>query len=220
MRFSILPSWALTSTNSSFKNFPCPACAELGLVSQQIHKYGRFAENWASLQYRNVVGLLLCAVIVSLLITIFHFYLSIACTVSRLPLFNRFSYLMIFSFNLVVAFFSLILSVFFGIGGGVIRTTTPFHRSCSTPTENYPEKWQRFAGECTRIVAMQGISWALCTSFFLSSLVQVLTQRPFGNQIIVALYFFVLVGSIAYMFRFTKRPTPGGFYGSYLRSVV
>ncbi|KAF4611020.1 hypothetical protein D9613_006477 [Agrocybe pediades] len=150
-------------------------CAELGLVSQQIHKYGRFAENWASLQYRNVVGLLLCAVLVSLLITIFHFWLSVS----------------------FIAFFSLILSVFFGIGGGVIRTTTPFRRSCGTPTQNYPEKWQRFAGECTRIVAMQGISWSL-----------------------FALYFFLLVGSLAYLFRISPRPTPGGFYGSHTRSVV
>ncbi|PPQ87894.1 hypothetical protein CVT25_001236 [Psilocybe cyanescens] len=150
-------------------------CAELGLVSQQIHKYGRFAENYASLQYKNVLGLLLCAVIVSLLVTIFHLYLSIG----------------------FVAFFSLILAVFFGVGGGVIRTATPFRGThCQRPPEDYPEKWQRFSHECSRIVSIEAIAWSLW-----------------------GLYMFMLFGSLMYILRISLRPTPGGFYGSHTRSV-
>ncbi|KAH9479940.1 hypothetical protein JR316_0008537 [Psilocybe cubensis] len=115
-------------------------CAELGLVSQQIHKYGRFAENYASLQYKNVLGLLLCACLVSLLVTIFHLFLNVG----------------------FVAFFSLVLAVFFGTGAGVIRTATPFRgTSCGRPADAYPEKWQRFAHECSRIVSIEAVAWSL-----------------------------------------------------------
>ncbi|PPQ74682.1 hypothetical protein CVT26_007665 [Gymnopilus dilepis] len=156
----------------------CCTCAELGFVSQQIHKYGRWPWNYASLEYRNILGLLLAGVIISLLVVIFHVYLPIG----------------------FVALFSLVLAVFFGTGAGVIRQTTPFRgSSCSSkPVDAYPQKWQPYAHECSRIVAMEGFAWAL-----------------------FALYTFMLFGSLFYLgiIRVSTRPTPGGYYASSHRAV-
>ncbi|KDR66737.1 hypothetical protein GALMADRAFT_106133 [Galerina marginata CBS 339.88] len=154
----------------------CLTCAELGLVSQQIHKYGRYAENYASLQYKNVLGLLLCAVIISLLLCLTHFFIPIGFLV----------------------FIALILAIFFGVGGGVIRTATPYRgTSCNRPVGDYPIAWQPYAHECSRVVTIQALSWTL-----------------------FALYFFILFGSLGYLFRLCLRPTPGGLYGSPTRAVV
>jgi len=155
----------------------CLTCAELGLVSQQLHEHGRWAQNYASLQYRNVLGLLLCAVILSLLICIFHYWLPIG----------------------VVVFSSLVLALFFGVGGGVIRGTTPFRGTdCHRPVEDYPPRWQPYVHSCGRVVAIEAVSWS-----------------------VFALYTMMLLGSLCYIgiIRFATRPTPGGYYASADRVV-
>ncbi|KAF8958678.1 hypothetical protein BDZ97DRAFT_1840841 [Flammula alnicola] len=116
-------------------------CAELGLVSQQIHKFGRFAENYASLEYKNSLGLLLAAVIISLLLCFAHFWTPVG----------------------VATFVALILAVFFGTGAGIIQKTTPFTgHGCHKLSQNdYPEKWRPFFQQCSRIVAIQGVAWSL-----------------------------------------------------------
>ncbi|EDR10893.1 uncharacterized protein LACBIDRAFT_315853 [Laccaria bicolor S238N-H82] len=144
-------------------------CAELGLVSQQIHKFGRETSHYASLMWKNDLGLLLAAVIVSLLVTIFHYQLGLGA----------------------IIFFSLVLSVFFATGAGIIRGATPFRgTSCGNAVDLYPVIWQPFVGECRRIVSIQAIAWTLW-----------------------ALYMFMLFGSLAYKFGLRVKPTPGGFYG-------
>lgn len=161
---------------STFILIFCLSCVNLGLVSQQIHRYGRFAENYASLQYKNAIGLLLAAVIISMLISMFHMFLPLG----------------------MLLFFSLCAAVFFGVVAGIFRTATPFRgTSCGAPVDSYPVKWQPYVRECSRIVTMQGISWTLW-----------------------ALYIFVIIGTMAYMFRITTRPTPGGYYGSPTRTQV
>ncbi|KIJ41959.1 hypothetical protein M422DRAFT_254982 [Sphaerobolus stellatus SS14] len=115
--------------------------SELGLVSQQIHKYGRNAENYASLQYKNSLGLLLCAVLVSLILSLTHFKANFG----------------------IVSFFALVLATFFGTGAGIIRTSTPFRgHGCSTKSvESYDPKWRPYVQECSRIVAIEGVAWSL-----------------------------------------------------------
>ncbi|KAF8883492.1 hypothetical protein CPB84DRAFT_188476 [Gymnopilus junonius] len=153
-------------------------CIELGFVSQQIHKYGRWSWNYASLEYRNSLGLLLTAVIVSLLVAIFHFWLPLGMT----------------------TLLTLILAVFFGTGGGIIRTVTPFRgTSCRTKrVDEYPPKWQPFAHECSRVIVIEAFAWAL-----------------------FALYTFMFFGSLIYLgiIRFSLRPTRGGYYASPNRTV-
>lgn len=63
----------------------------------------------------------------------------------------------------MLVFFSLCLAVFFGTVAGIFRTATPFRgTSCGAPVDSFPEKWQPYVHECSRIVTMQGISWSLC----------------------------------------------------------
>jgi hypothetical protein len=143
--------------------------AELGLVSQQLHKYGNTYQHYASMEYKNGLGLLLAAVIVSLLFTIFHYWTSVG-------------------FSLVV---SLALAVMFGTGAGIIQRTTPFKgTSChSKPVSDYPDIWQPYAHECSRIVSIQAVGWALW-----------------------ALYIMYMIGTIVYKVGFRVKPTPGGYY--------
>jgi len=145
--------------------FLLPACVNLGLVSEQIHTYGRFAENYASLQYKNALGLLLVAVIVSLLVCLFHLFLPLGST--HPPFYLKTSFINVLhlfrNFLTVLVFFSLCLAVFFGTVAGIFRTATPFRgTSCGAPVDSFPEKWQPYVHECSRIVTMQGISWSLC----------------------------------------------------------
>ncbi|KJA14164.1 hypothetical protein HYPSUDRAFT_49374 [Hypholoma sublateritium FD-334 SS-4] len=118
----------------------CLTCAELGLVSQQIHKYGRWTFNYATLQYKNAIGLLLCACLISLLLCLGHYWIAVGGT----------------------AFTSLILSVFFGTVAGIFRVTTPFRgHDCGRPQDSYPVIWRPWFQECSRVVAMEGIAWSL-----------------------------------------------------------
>ncbi|TFK38763.1 hypothetical protein BDQ12DRAFT_651100 [Crucibulum laeve] len=141
---------------------------ELGLVSQQLHKYGNQYTNYASMEYKNALGLLLAAVIMSLLFTLFHFQLGPG----------------------QAAFIAFILAVFFGTGAGVVFQTTPFKgTSCGRPASAYPEKWQPYAHECSKIVSIQAVAWTLW-----------------------GLYIFIMIGSLMYKLGIRIKPTPGGFY--------
>ena len=160
-------------------DFFLPACAELGLVSQQIHKFGRDPSHYASLMWKNDLGLLLAAVIVSLLVTIFHYQLGLGgvylffCAFSCfLSVFVSACYFLLLAQALTshsagIIFFSLVLAVFFATGAGIIRGVTPFRgTSCGKAANLYPVIWQPFVGECRRIVSIQAIAWTLCTFFW------------------------------------------------------
>ncbi|RXK36510.1 hypothetical protein M231_06232 [Tremella mesenterica] len=114
--------------------------AELGLVSQQIHKYGRYAQNWPTGQYQHAMGLLLFSSIISLLFGIFHWALSL------------FLYLPIF----------LAMGVWWGTGAGIIEST-PFGHGlqCGNPVDRFPTVWQPYVHECSRVTAIEGLAWAM-----------------------------------------------------------
>jgi hypothetical protein len=130
--------------------------------------------------WKNDLGLLLAAVILSLLVTIFHYQLGLGGVYHFFALshiFSLFSFLLAIFFFFFetssnshspgIIFFSLVLSVFFATGAGIIRGVTPFRgTSCGKAVDLYPIIWQPFVDECSRIVSIQAIAWTLCTFFF------------------------------------------------------
>jgi len=63
----------------------------------------------------------------------------------------------------VYTFFSLVLAVFFGVGAGIIQVVTPSRgASCGNTVGLYKSKWQPYVPECSRIVSIEAITWALC----------------------------------------------------------
>lgn len=186
-----------------------PAVSELGLVSQQLHKYGNSYLHYASKQYKHGLGLLLFSVIASLLVTLSHPWLSVACTsLPSLPS-NR---ILIKSFVnfIVISFSSFVMAVFFGTGAGIIQRTAPFtgHGCARKPLADYPQEWQPYVGECSRVVAIQGIAWALCKFESFSGDIALLNIFAGG------LYIFLMLGTIIHKVKFVTRATPEGFYAS------
>ncbi|KAF5328254.1 hypothetical protein D9619_013391 [Psilocybe cf. subviscida] len=151
-------------------------CADLALISQQLHKYGNHSSNYPSTEYRNVLGLGVAAAVVSLLLCFLHFRLRLELT----------------------AFFSFVLAVLFGTVAGVIHRDKPFRgSSCNAGQSANSAIFQRLFMDCRRIMAIEGLSWAL-----------------------LGLYTLMLIGTLRYMLKFARRTTPGGHYGSNARSVA
>lgn len=59
-------------------------------------------------------------------------------------------------------FLMLAAGVFFGTTAGIL-TLTPFGQSlrCGNPVESFPPNYQPFVGDCSRITAIVGLSWAM-----------------------------------------------------------
>ncbi|KAJ2912929.1 hypothetical protein MD484_g7484, partial [Candolleomyces efflorescens] len=120
------------------------------------------------MEYKHALGLLLFAVIFSLLILLSHPWLGVG-------------FICVLSFT---------VAIFFGTGAGIINRTAPFKgTSCGRPASDYPEAWQPYAHECSRIVAIQGLAWALW-----------------------GLYVFLFFGTLFHKVQFKTRPTPEAFY--------
>ena len=148
---------------------------------------------------------------------------------SKRVLINMFLFPWHFPNPTVLVFFCLCLAVFFGVVSGIFRTATPFRgTSCGAPRDSYPEKWQPYVQECSRIVTMQGLSWSLCEfahvfpNLFITFPVLLTIFSTDHNHLWFsgALYIFVIVGTLGYMFKVTPKPTPGGLYGSRTRTEV
>lgn len=122
----------------------CIDIALLGLVSEQIHKYGRYRENYPTAQYQNALGLLLFSTIIGLLFGIFHWALGLTM---YLPIFLAFG-------------------VWFGTGAGILEPTPFGHGFQCRHTwdlSRFPANWQPYVGECSRVTAIEGLAWAMCT---------------------------------------------------------
>ncbi|KAI5480693.1 hypothetical protein MNV49_007620 [Pseudohyphozyma bogoriensis] len=149
----------------TFTLFGVLAAVEIGLVAQQLHDYGNQASNYPSLEYKNVIGLLLFAGIVSLLTVIGHAFAP--------PLF--------------IAFLALALACFYGAAAGVIFQVSPFKSyTCGNPASSFPLQWQAFSSQCSRIVAIEAFAWtqwALSVIIFFGILADVLSikvhSKPF-----------------------------------------
>nr|ADE10052.1 unknown [Tremella fuciformis] len=120
----------------------CLSIVELGLVSQQIHRFGgRFRSDWPTQEYGHAMGLLLFTSIISLLFGLFHWALSL------------FLYLPIF----------LAMGVWWGTGAGIFEST-PFGHGlqCGNPTASFPAAYQPYVSQCSRVTAIEGLAWAMC----------------------------------------------------------
>lgn len=122
-------------------------CVELGLVSEQLHKYGNDYTHWATKQYKHAIGLLLFTVIVSLLVMLAHPFVGVP----------------------FITVWSFILAVFFATGAGVIwQNTGLFWKGTGCrPAEQLPEIWRPYARECGRVVTIQAVAWSLFGLYFL-----------------------------------------------------
>ncbi|ORY32233.1 hypothetical protein BCR39DRAFT_564269 [Naematelia encephala] len=118
----------------------CIDVALLGLVSQQLHKYGNTYTNYPTGEYYHALGLLLFATIFALIIGLFHWVLNLGM------------FLVIFIAN----------GVFFGTGAGIIEGT-PFGHGlqCPNPVSAFPTAWQPFVSQCSRVTAIEGLAWAM-----------------------------------------------------------
>ncbi|WWC86412.1 uncharacterized protein L201_001289 [Kwoniella dendrophila CBS 6074] len=121
----------------------CIDVAELGLVSEQIHKYGgRESVNWPTGKYGHAIGLLLFSTIIGLLFGIFHWFVGLTM---YLPIF-------------------LAMGVWFGTGAGILEET-PFGHGLQCKHKNdpsrFPEAFRPYLSECSRITAMEGLAWAM-----------------------------------------------------------
>jgi len=121
----------------------CIDVAMLGLVSQQVHKYGgqnRF--NYPTQEYGHAMGLLLFSAVFGLIISLAHWF---------------------FSLNLYLPLF-LALAVFNGTGAGIFEAT-PFGHGLqcrhSDDPSRFPVNYQPYLGECSRVTAIEGLAWAL-----------------------------------------------------------
>ncbi|KAL7421783.1 hypothetical protein Q5752_003554 [Cryptotrichosporon argae] len=114
--------------------------ALLGLISQQLHKYGNTWTNYPNGMYYHALGLGLFSVIFGLLFAIFHWAAA----------------------HKVYLFMFLALGVFFGTVAGILYAT-PFGHGlkCGNPVSSFPSQYQPFVGQCSRITAIEGLSWAL-----------------------------------------------------------
>ncbi|KAJ3531161.1 hypothetical protein NMY22_g8272 [Coprinellus aureogranulatus] len=94
------------------------------------------------MQYKHALGLLLFAVLVSLLLMLGHPWVG--------PAF--------------IAVWSFILAVFFGTGAGIIwQNTGLFWKGTGCrPAEVLPPNWRPYARECGRVVTIQAVAWSLC----------------------------------------------------------
>ncbi|WWD17732.1 hypothetical protein CI109_102173 [Kwoniella shandongensis] len=114
----------------------------LGLVSQQIHKYGQEQSNYPSGKYQHALGLLLFSTLIGLLFSIFHWALGLTV---YLPVFLAFG-------------------VWFGTGAGILEET-PFGHGLQCKHINDPSKfapnWVPFLQECSRVTAISGLAWAM-----------------------------------------------------------
>ena len=119
----------------------CFTVAELGLVSNQLHKYGDDYTNYGTKAYKHALGLLLFSTIASLLVLLAHPFVSVG----------------------MISFWSFVMAVFFGTSAGIIERVAPFtgHGCTHQKVEAYPENWRPWVGECNHIVSIQGIAWAL-----------------------------------------------------------
>ncbi|KAJ3721873.1 hypothetical protein C8R42DRAFT_668662 [Lentinula raphanica] len=114
--------------------------AELGLVSDLLHEGGNNEANYPSAEFKHDLGILLFTCIASLLYIIGHAFISMGLNI----------------------FVNFVLAVFWGTGAGVLFHVSPFESfTCDKPSSTFSSNWAFYSDHCARVVAMQGLAWAL-----------------------------------------------------------
>lgn len=146
----------------------CLAAAELGIVSDLLHEGGNSYALYPSMEFKHDLGILLFSCIITFLYVFTHpwtnHFLATVCT--------------------------FILAVFWGTGAGVIFHVSPFEDfTCRRPISTFTPPWQAYFDKCHRVVAMQGIAWALW-----------------------GIFVFMLIGLLIELFQCSRRPNVKPFY--------
>ncbi|ESK85167.1 proteophosphoglycan 5 [Moniliophthora roreri MCA 2997] len=145
------------------------AASALGIVSYEFQRYGNTYEHYPAMEYKHDLGLILFSCIYTFLFLIGHPFISMGISI----------------------FFTFIGAVFWGTSAGILFAVTPFRSyTCGNPVESFASNWQPYVGQCSRIVALQGLCWA-----------------EWGVLV------FLLFGSIGHKFEFRSRPN-ATYYGA------
>ncbi|KAH6901577.1 hypothetical protein BKA70DRAFT_1435956 [Coprinopsis sp. MPI-PUGE-AT-0042] len=145
--------------------------AELGLVSWLLHTHGEGYENYPNKQYKHAIGLLLFSSILSLP----H------CPATRMD--ERRIHVLCGTRGSGV--------LWYGCGPHSSEALRSRAQTVTGEADQWVLEWQPYAGDCGKVVAIQGLAWALW-----------------------ALCIFLLIGTLVHKFDIRARPTPEGFYFS------
>lgn len=112
----------------------------LGLVSEQLHKYGNDWTVYPDGRWKHALGLGLFIGIFFTMVAIAHYFLG----------------------HKVLMFCMFAGAVMNGVVAGLF-TMTPFGHGlqCGNPVDSFLPKYQPFVGECSRITAITALAWAM-----------------------------------------------------------
>ncbi|KAF8064861.1 hypothetical protein FPV67DRAFT_158211 [Lyophyllum atratum] len=144
------------------------AAAALGLVADQLQRGGNSYDNYGSMSFKHILGLTLFSSLLIFFMFIGHYFTSVT----------------------MMAFWTLIAAIFWGVDAGVIFQSCPYRAyNChnKNPQSTFQgSKWgnPQFFSQCSKIVALQGLAWAefgLLVLMFFGMLYQLLDVRMRPN---------------------------------------
>ncbi|EKM60879.1 uncharacterized protein PHACADRAFT_247092 [Phanerochaete carnosa HHB-10118-sp] len=113
---------------------------ELGIDAHIINNHGNLAEDYPSLEFKNIVGLILFSCIGTLLYVVAHPWSGIRMS----------------------TFWAFVFTVFWGTAAGVLNRVVPFEAfNCGNPRDTFPTQWQPWAHQCRELVTFQAFAWSL-----------------------------------------------------------
>lgn len=113
---------------------------ELGLDSHILHQHGNNLLNYPSLEFKNILGLMLFTIIATLLFIFSHPWSNVRMS----------------------CFWAFVFAIFWGTSAGVLNRVVPFEVSkCGDNPDTFAPEWRPWQNQCHELVALQGIAWAL-----------------------------------------------------------
>jgi len=113
---------------------------ELGIDSHILHQHGNNSYNYPSLEFKNIIGLILFSCIATLLFVISHPWSGVRMS----------------------AFWAFVFCIFWGTSAGVLNRVVPFEsHNCDSGANTFAPKWQPWQHQCKELVALQAIAWSL-----------------------------------------------------------
>ncbi|GJE87802.1 magnesium transporter [Phanerochaete sordida] len=122
----------------------CLTGVELGLDSHILHQHGNDASNYPSLEFKNIIGLILFTCIATLLYVVSHPWSG-----ARMSL-----------------FWSFVFAVFWGTSAGVLNRVVPFEaHNCGADPSHFAPGWRPWQHQCEELVTLQAFAWTLWAVF-------------------------------------------------------
>ncbi|KIP11480.1 hypothetical protein PHLGIDRAFT_476163 [Phlebiopsis gigantea 11061_1 CR5-6] len=137
--------------------------AELGLDSHILHGHGNNSHDYPSLEFKNILGLILFTCIATLLYIVAHPWASVGMS----------------------CWWTFVFAVFWGASAGVLNRVVPFEVSkCGESPSAFPSVWGPWLHQCSELVALQGVAWTLWGIFlikFIVLIVELIEFKPRKN---------------------------------------